>query len=247
MTSKFLTISAALVIASSAPAAAQTNDWLAGTTAYARDDYRTSYTQAQRQAYDNGYRDGLKRGEEAVRDRKAFNVEIERDYRSADRGYNRSLGDRNLYHDNYRGGFSQGYRDAYSRYGGNANGRWDNGNGNGPWNNGNGTGPWNNGNGNGNGNGPWDNRGRNGRDARGWGNGTGTAYGAYQNGASDGYQKGLDDVQDRKSPDVTRQKWYRSGDHDYKSTYGSKDAYRVEYRRGFEEGYNRAYRDARRY
>ena len=42
MTSKFLTISAALVIASSAPAAAQTNDWLAGTAAYSRDDYRTS-------------------------------------------------------------------------------------------------------------------------------------------------------------------------------------------------------------
>ena len=212
MTSKFLTISAALVIASSAPAAAQTNDWLAGTAAYSRDDYRTSYTQAQRQAYDNGYRDGLKRGEEAVRDRKAFNVEIERDYRSADRGYNRSLGDRNLYHDNYRGGFSQGYRDAYSRYCGKSNGRCDNGNGYGPW----------------------DNRGRNGRVARGSGNGTGTAYGAYQNGASDGYQKGLDDVQDRKSPDVTRQKWYRSGDHDYNSNYGSKDAYRVEYRRGFE-------------
>ena len=60
-------------------------------------------------------------------------------------------------------------------------------------------------------------------------------------------KKGLDEVQDRKSPDVTRQKWYRSGDHDYNSNYGSKDAYRVEYRRGFEEGYNRAYRDARRF
>jgi len=73
------------------------------------------------------------------------------------------------------------------------------------------------------------------------------AYGAYQNGVSDGYQKGLDDVHDRRNPDVTRQKWYRSGDHDYNGNYGSKDAYRVEYRRGFEEGYNRAYRDARRY
>ena len=242
MTSRFLTISAALVVLGSTPALAQTNDWLAGTTAYSRDDYRATYADAQRQAYDNGYRDGVKRGEEAARDRKAFNVEIERDYRSADRGYNRSFGDRNRYHDNYRGGFSQGYRDAYYRYGGNGNGRWDNRG----WGNGNGNGRYPNG---GYPNGGYPNGGypNGGYYPNGsYGNGS-AAYGAYQNGVSDGYQKGLDDVHDRKRPDVTRQKWYRSGDHDYNNRYGSKDAYRVEYRRGFEEGYNRAYRDARRF
>src|SRR4029078_11947054 len=142
ITSRFLTISAALVVLGGTPALAQTNDWLAGTTAYSRDDYPTTYADAQRQAYDNGYRDGVKRGEEAARDRKAFNVEIERDYRSADRGYNRSFGDRNRYHERARGGFSHGYRDASSRYanngyGANNGGVW-NGRDNRGWGNGNG-------------------------------------------------------------------------------------------------------------
>jgi hypothetical protein len=237
MTSRFLTISAALLVMSGAPAAAQTNGWLGGSTAYAADDYRTSYADAQRQAYDNGYRDGLKRGEQAARDRKTLDIERERDYRSADSGYNRNYGDRVRYQDNYRGGFAQGYRDAYSRYGG--TGAWNNG----TWNDrNNNSGAWNNGNAAPRGNGA-----RNGNNGR-WGNGTNTAsYGAYQNGVSDGYQKGLDDAHDRKAPDVTRQKWYRNGDHDYNSNYGSKDTYRVQYRQGFEEGYNRAYRDGRRF
>jgi len=215
MTSRLLTLSAAVIVLGGVPAMAQTNGWIAAPTAYSSDDYRTSYADAQRQAYDNGYRDGLKRGEQAARDRKSLNIETERDYRSGDSGYNRSFGDRDRYRDNYRGGFSQGYRDGYSRYGGN---------------------------------GTWNNRawGRNNRDSR-YERGYGTAaFGAYQNGVSDGYSKGLDDMHDRRFPDVTRQKWYRNGDHDYKSSYGSKDAYRVEYRRGFEEGYNRAFHDARR-
>src|SRR3954468_11661263 len=235
MTSKFVTISAALVMLSGAPAVAQTTSWLGGSTAYASDDYQASYADAQRQAYDNGYRDGLKRGEQAARDRQPLDVQRERDYRSADGGYNRNYGDRTRYRDNYRGGFTQGYRDSYNRYA--SNGGYDN------------RGVWNDRNG---GNGGWNdprNGVGNGRNTRGYGYGGNNpaAYGAYQNGVSDGYQKGLDDAHDRKSPDVTRQKWYRSGDHDYNSRYGSKDSYRVEYRRGFEEGYNRAYRDGRRY
>jgi hypothetical protein len=175
-----------------------------------RTDHRTSYADAQRTARDNGYRDGLKRGEEALRGGRTLDIERERDYRNAENGYNRSLGDRNRYRDTYRGGFAQGYRDGYARRGilrpsfssSPISGR-------------------------------------------GWG---GTAnYGAYQNGVADGYKKGLDDVGDRKRPDVERQKWYRNGDHDYDSRYGPKETYRVEYRRGFEEGYNRAYSEAIRY
>src|SRR6266545_6597105 len=79
---------------------------------------------------------------------------------------------------------------------------------------------------------------------RGYGN---VGYGAFQNGASDGYRKGLEDIQKRRYPDVTRHSWYRNGDHDYDRAYGSKDAYKVEYRRGFQEGYNRAFREGRRY
>src|SRR4051812_43562260 len=194
MTSKFVTISAALVMLSGAPAVAQTNSWLGGSTAYASDDYQASYADAQRQAYDNGYRDGLKRGEQAARDRKPLDIERERDYRSAEGGYNRNYGDRNRYRDNYRGGFAQGFRDGFSRFGAGSNGAWNGGRNNGVWNDRRN---------------PGDNRGRD------YGYGNTAGYGAYQNGASDGYQKGLDDVHDRKYPDVTRQKWYRNGDHDY--------------------------------
>lgn len=192
-----------------APALVQAQPWLTPAATYTTDDYRASYADAQRAAFDNGYRTGLKRGEQAARDGRQLDIERERDYRSADQGYNRSHGDRNRYRDTYRGGFAQGYREGYTQRG---------------------------------------RRGSLGRTERDYGRGYGgTAnFGARQNGISDGYEKGLDDVKDRKYPDVSRQKWYRNGDHDYDSRYGSKETYRVEYRRGFEEGYNRAYREASR-
>lgn len=227
MTSRFLTISAALMLLGGAPAAAQTNGWFGTSPAYASDEWRAPYQEARRAAYDNGYRDGVKRGDEAARQRKAFNAQLERDYRDATNGYNRSYGDRERYRDDYRGGFAQGYRDGYSRrdsrgdYPGYGNGRYGTG--------------WGYGNGNGNGN----------RDGYGYGRNAG--YGAFQNGASDGYRKGLEDIEKRRNPDVTRHSWYRSGDHDYDRAYGDKDAYRIEYRRGFQEGYNRAVREGRRW
>ena len=217
MTSRFLTIAAALVLLGGAPAAAQSTSWLGSSPAYARDDYRAQYADARRAAHDNGYRDGLKRGEQAARDGKAFNAQLEREYRDARNGYNRSYGDRERYRDDYRGGFAQGYRDGYDRRGSRVQypggqqypGAYPGG-------------------------------------ASGYGYGRNAGYGAFQNGAGDGYRKGLEDIQDREYPDVTRHKWYRSGDHDYDKAYGSKDAYKVEYRRGFEQGYERAFREGRR-
>jgi hypothetical protein len=211
MTTRILTISIlGLAMTAAASTRAQAQPWAPAAAAYASDDYRASYADAQRDAYENGYRSGLKRGAEAVRGRRPLDIERERDYRSADEGYNRSFGDRNRYRDTFRGGFKQGYRDGYSQRSVRT---------------------------------PFP------ADARNYGRGSGgTAnFGARQNGLSDGYKKGLDDVNDRKVPDLSRQKWYRNGDHDYDSRYGSKESYRVEYRRGFEEGYNRAYREARRY
>lgn len=193
MTSRFLAITAALVALGAAPAAAQPNAWLGTPASYAADDYRVPYADARRAAHDNGYRDGLKRGERAARDRRALDLERERDYRSADSGYHRNYGDRNLYRDSYRTGFARGYREGYNR------------------------------------------------------RHHGTAgFGAYQNGIRDGYAKAVDDLEDRKYPDARKHKWYREGDHDYDKRYGSRDAYKLEYRRGFLQGYERAYREARR-
>lgn len=215
--SSFLTISAALVLLGAAPAAAQNSGWLGTAPAYG--DYRAPYQDARRAAHDNGYRDGLKRGEQAARDGKAFNARLEREYRDARNGYNRSYGDRDRYRDDYRGGFAQGYRDGYYR--GDSHGQYPG---------------YGNGGRYGNGNGGW-----------GYGNGRNSGYGAFQNGASDGYRKGLEDLEKRRHPDVTRHSWYRSGDHDYDRAYGSRDAYKIEYRRGFEQGYNRAIREGRRW
>jgi hypothetical protein len=219
MNARFLTLTLLPVVGlmlAASPASAQLRGFGDTRAEYGPDDFRAPYADAQRAAFDNGYRDGRKRGEQAARDNRPFDIQRERDYRNAEGGYNRSLGDRNRYRDTYRGGFTQGYREGYQLRDARSSfprGRRD--------------------------------------DNRGWGYGgndayRGTAsYGAYQNGASDGYKKGLDDLNDRKRPDVTRQKWYRSGDHDYDSRYGSKETYRIEYRRGFEEGYNRAYRERR--
>ena len=231
MTSRILTISAALVLLGGAPAAAQTG-WRGNVPAYADDDYRAPYADARRAAHDNGYRDGIKRGEQAARAGKAFNAQLERDYRDAQNGYNRSYGDRARYRDDYRGGFAQGYRDGYSRRDGRAqypgsqqypgSRQYPNSYPNSY------------------------------PDAypdagRGYGYGGTANYGAFQNGAGDGYRKGLEDLEDRKSPDAARHKWYRSADRDYDDAYGSKEAYKTEYRRGFQQGYNRAFREGRRW
>ena len=227
MTFKVFTIAAAITLSASAASAQGSNQWLSNNVSYSSDDYRASYIDARRAAYDNGYRDGVKRGEQAARDRRPFDVERERDYRNAEGGYNRSFGDRDRYRNDYRGAFAQGYRDGYSRGGARSNNGWGNGR-------------------------VYPNSDRGYGDNRGYGDrgyggyGGNANYGAFQNGVADGYKKGLDDVSDRKYPDVSRQKWYRNGDHEYDSRYGSKEVYRVEYRRGFEEGYNRAYREARR-
>lgn len=229
MNSRFLTMTlfsaVGLMLAVAGPVGAQTRSFGNPPAAYGRDDYRAPYADAQRAAFDNGYRDGRKRGEQAARDNRPFDVQRERDYRNAEDGYNRNLGDRNRYRDNYRGGFTQGYREGYQRRG--AGGSYPGGSRDDSRIGGYG------------GNGGSADYGGN----RGYG---GTAsYGAYQNGAGDGYKKGLEDVNDRNRPDVSRQKWYRSGDHDYNSRYGARETYRVEYRRGFEDGYNRAYRERR--
>jgi hypothetical protein len=175
------------------------------------------YSNAQGPAYDAGYRAGIQRGEQAARDRHPLDIEREREYRDATSGYNSSYSDRGRYRDEFRVGFAQGYRDGWNRVGVRG----------------------------------YDDRGRNGAYGYGregdWGYGRPVVSVAFQNGLGDGYRKGLDDLQHRRYPDVNRQKWYRNGDHDYNGRYGPKDLYRVDYRRGFEDGYNRAYREGRRY
>ena len=217
-----MAVGVAALIAIAAPANAQVwND--GGQRGTYRNDSRSA-------AFNNGYRDGLHRGENAARDRRPFDMQREKDYRNADDGYRREYGDRNFYRDEFRRGFAQGYQEAYGRsngYDGRRDGQWGS---------------------------QYPSNGRvyggvlGDRGDRGYGYGNG-GYGAgfsiaFRNGAGDGYQKGLDDARDGKYPQPERQKWYRQGDRNYNGRDGiPRDEYKNEYRRGFQEGYRRAYNE----
>lgn len=209
MTSKILMLSAAAALALGASGCAPEYGWHARVEPGAY-QYRDGFQIAR----DNGYREGLKHGEEAARQGRPFDLAREKDYRNADEGYNRRYGSKDAYREAYRDGFAQGYREAYERSGYRARGG-----------------------------GYYAPRREGGFGYGGFGAGVYAQAGsiAFQNGESDGYQRGLDDARHGRYPDVTRQKWYRKGDRGYDGRYGSKDAYRVQYRRGFEDGYRRAF------
>ena len=231
---------AALALA--VPARAQSSGWIdRGRPEYASVE-RQSYYDSNRAAYDNGYREGLKRGEKDGRDNRAFNYRDEKTFQRADHGYHREFGDLDRYRQSFRTGYVAGYTDGYQRY------VPAPGYGRGP---GYGAGP---GYGNGRvyGDGPGYGRGRQGRDPDSryeypsqYPVDGGYANGAFQNGARDGYEKGLEDGRKALSFDVLRHAWYRSGDRHYDRRYGSREQYANVYREGFKEGYDRGYREAR--
>lgn len=213
-------------LAFAAPASAQLGRSDAARLAYGDD--RASYYDARRIAYDNGYREGVKEGEKDGRSRDPFEYRDEGDFRDGDEGYRREYGNREGYRQVFRSGFADGYRDGYSRYGGYNRGGW--------------------------GNGRYEDR----RPGAYGGYGNYGGYGGYggygrtsnfafENGARDGYEKGLEDVRARRSADVLRHRWYRSGDRHYDSRYGSRQQYADGYRQGFREGYARGYREYRRW
>ncbi|HEV3483770.1 MAG TPA: hypothetical protein VG106_00070 [Vicinamibacterales bacterium] len=199
-----------------APAHAQLNRSITTSLAYAADDQRRAYSDQRRWAYDNGYREGLKEGEKDGRRGDRFEFRDERTFRDGDKGYRRQFGDRDRYRQIFRNGYADGYQAAYDRWRGRGNGRWE-------------------------------------RDGRYRGN---TGYGrdgygrygyspAFEVGARDGYEKGVEDARKRRSFDPVRHKWYRDAERDYRREYGSRDQYRDVYRRGFQQGYERGYREGR--
>jgi hypothetical protein len=80
---------------------------------YERYDGRYSRSSAMSVPYQNGYRDGLEKGREDVRDRDSFDPVRHSRYRNADRGYNSRYGRKDEYKLIYREGFEAGYRQAY--------------------------------------------------------------------------------------------------------------------------------------
>jgi flagellar biosynthesis/type III secretory pathway protein FliH len=191
------------------------------------DDQPASYYDLRRRAYDQGYREGLQEGEKDGRRGDRFAYQDEREFQRADRGYNRQFGDRERYRQIFRDGYVNGYSDGYSRY--SRNGRYDRRPGDYRQ-------------------GPYGQQG-------GWGSWGGGAYGRYpnsgyysqaiDNGARDGYEKGLEDARKNRSFDPRRHSWYRSGDRHYENRYGSREQYKDVYREGFQRGYERGYQENR--
>jgi hypothetical protein len=67
-----------------------------------------------RVAFDRGYEDGRRSGWNDARHNDRFDFRRDRDYRKADKGYDRSFGSRSAYASAYRSGYEQGYRRAFS-------------------------------------------------------------------------------------------------------------------------------------
>jgi hypothetical protein len=165
---------------------------------------------AERIAYDNGYRDGQRAGERDGRSGKSFSFNRHDDWRDANDGYRRDFGNFDYYRRSYRGAFERAYTDSFNRYtysraprgpvypaypsypsypsGGVAVPR-------------------------------------------------GAYSPAGQNGYRDGLEAGRDDARSRHAYDPVRAKRYRDGDHDYDKRYGSRDEYKREYRAAFQQGY----------
>ena len=155
-----------------------------------------SYNEVRREAYDNGYREGLQEGGKDGRGGDRFEYRDERDFQRADYGYRRGFGDRERYQQSFRAGFADGYTEGYRRQ---SRGGYQ-------------------------------------------GGGREVYLSAFELGARDGHEKGVEDARGRDRFDGRRHKWYRDGDRHYEGRFGSREKYKDEYRRGFLAGYERGYR-----
>jgi hypothetical protein len=232
-----------VALALTAPVQAQTRGWLDDGRAYSA-PAQQSYYDSGRVAYDNGFREGLKQGEKDGRKNDAFRYQDEKTFQRADKGYHREYGTVDRYRQSFRTGYSAGYSEGYQRYAPNygyGNGRYGNGR------------PMPRGD---VGGGVYypdrypNNRGPVYPSYPSSYPGSSGRYGGYddvafQNGANDGYEKGLEDARKNRSFDPLRHDWYRSGDRHYESRYGSKDQYKNVYRDGFRSGYDSGFRDGR--
>lgn len=84
---------------------------------------------ATQYGYDEGYRQGLRVGEDHGRRGLQFNFGIAVEYRQGDYGWRPAYGNHDQYRADFRNGFERGYRVAYDQYGGYRNGPapWSNG------------------------------------------------------------------------------------------------------------------------
>lgn len=182
---------------------------------------------ARTHGYEHGYRDGYRRGKLDV-DRGASSNHRTDDYNRGERGYQSYMGNHGEFKDGYRHGYLAGYDDAYNR----RPGRWtdvfgvDND----------------------------DQLHQNPTQGQQYPNQqypvnqdpnddvyVNNHYGyqdvAYDIGYRDGLIKGREDSSHNRDFRLDRHDLYKDATHGYRDNYGSKSAYRTQYRRGFTAGY----------
>lgn len=71
------------------------------------------------------------------------------------------------------------------------------------------------------------------------------AQSAYDAGFREGARQGAADARDGRAAGYERDSIYRAGDRGYESSWGNRDAYRTEFRRGFAAGYRQGFDDMR--
>ena len=77
-------------------------------------------------AYDRGYREGLRGGENDAREGRRFDYQRQDAYRDVDRFYGRDRSDRDAFRDSFRRGFAEGYREGFERVRVRVGGPYDN-------------------------------------------------------------------------------------------------------------------------
>ncbi len=184
------------------------------TSTYAVARYPAGPRAVDDRAYQLGYDEGRRHGENDARRNRAHDYARHGDYRDADDGY-RGYGDRNAYRSVFRQGFVAGYNDGYRRYARGGYGAPPYGSRGGP---------------------VYGSRGGPVYSGRG-------AYvsPAVQNGYRDGYEAGVDDRRDNDRFDPIRPSRYREGDRGYQGRYGSREDYKRDYRAAFQQGYADGY------
>jgi hypothetical protein len=161
--------------------------------------------------YQHGYRDGLRQGRGDLNRNAVHSFDTE-DYRHADLGYDKRMGERDDFQQGYRNGYKDGYDDGYydkpvrhTVYG--LNESYD----------------------------P-DRVPRSDADADAYVNWSYEDV-AMDTGYRDGLQAGLSDLRQRKDFKPDKHEAYEDGNHGYRKEYGDKKLYKEQYRKGFLRGY----------
>jgi hypothetical protein len=170
---------------------------------------------AKDHGYQHGYRDGLRQGRDDGSRHEEHNFNT-RDYKRADEGYEKYMGEHDDFQQGYRDGYKAGYDDGYYRrqirsdvYG--LDDRYD----------------------------P-DRLPRRDEGADAYSR-WGYSDVAIDTGYRDGLQAVRQDLDRHKDFHAEKHEAYEDADHGYQKSYGDKNRYKEQYRRGFVRGYQDAF------